>query len=38
MIVRKKPGSHIHLHLLRGRSALDASMQVVERPSSIRGT
>ena len=38
MIVRKKPGSHIQLHLLRGRSELDASMKVVERPSSIRGT
>jgi serine peptidase DegS len=31
-IAAKKPGSHVQLHLLRGRSELDATLAVTERP------
>jgi serine protease DegS len=31
-IAAKKPGSHVQLHLLRGRSELDTTVAVTERP------
>jgi S1-C subfamily serine protease len=31
-IAAKKPGSHVQLHLLRGRSELDMTVAVTERP------
>ena len=33
-IAAKKPGSHVQLHLLRGRSELDTTVAVTERPQS----
>jgi S1-C subfamily serine protease len=31
-IAAKKPGSHVRLHVLRGRSELDTTLAVTERP------
>ena len=33
-IAGKKPGSHVQLHLMRGRSELDATLAVTERPQT----
>ena len=37
-IALKKPGANLHLHLLRGRTELDATVHVTERPNAIQGT
>jgi serine protease DegS len=37
-ITTKKPGTNLRLHLLRGRSEVDATVHVTERPNSIQGT
>jgi S1-C subfamily serine protease len=31
-IAAKKPGSHVQLHVLRGRSEFDTTLAVTERP------
>ncbi|HEX4375546.1 MAG TPA: trypsin-like peptidase domain-containing protein [Steroidobacteraceae bacterium] len=37
-IATRKPGASLKLHLSRGRSEMDATVQVTERPNSIQGT
>jgi serine protease DegS len=33
-IAGKKPGSHVQMHLMRGRAELDATLAVTERPQA----
>ena len=37
-IAAKKPGADLQLHVLRGRTELDATVHVTERPNAIQGT
>ncbi len=37
-IATRKPGATLKLHLFRGRSEMDVTVQVTERPNSIQGT
>jgi serine protease DegS len=37
-IALKKPGANLHLQVLRGRTEVDATVHVTERPNAIQGT
>lgn len=37
LIATRMPGSHVTLRLIRGRSDIDATLQVAERPANLQG-
>jgi serine protease DegS len=37
-IAQKKPGADLRLHVLRGRTEIDSTVHVTERPNAIQGT